>query len=77
MEEQVTKVVEVIITNSNLLLVHFGGLNNDRLVLKQWKGVLNRIMSSSNMIGTLWSEDSEGNGNVEKAIGLIISPEYP
>ena len=77
MEEQVTKVVEVIITNSNLLLVHFGGLSNDRLVLKQWKGVLNRIMSSSNMIGTLWSEDSEGNGNVEKAIGLIISPEYP
>ena len=77
MEEQVTKVVEVIITNNNLLLVHFSGLNNDRLVLKQWKGVLNRIMSSSNMIGTLWSEDSDGNGNVEKAIGLIISPEYP
>ena len=77
MEEQVTKVVEVIITNNNLLLVHFSGLNNDRLVLKQWKGVLNRIMSSSNMIGTLWSEDSDGNENVEKAIGLIISLEYP
>ena len=77
MEEQVTKVVEVIITNNNLLLVHFSGHNNDQLVLKQWKGVLNRIMSSSNMIGTLWSEDSDGNENVEKAIGLIISPEYP
>ena len=77
MEEQVTKVAEVIITNNNLLLVHFSGLNNDRLVLKQWKGVLNRIMSSSNMIGTLWSEDSDGNENVEKAIGLIISLEYP
>ena len=76
MEEQVTKVAEVIITNNNLLLVHFSGLNNDRLVLKQWKGVLNRIIPSSNMIGTLWSEDSDGNENVEKAIGLIISPEY-
>ena len=77
MEEQVTKVVEVIITNNNLLLVHFSGLNNDQLVLKQWKGFLNRIMPSSNRIGTLWSEDSDGNENVEKAIGLIISPEYP
>ena len=75
MEEQVTKVAEVIITNNNLLLVHFSGLNNDRLVLKQWKGVLNRIIPSST-IGTLWSEDSDGNENVEKAIGLIISPEY-
>ena len=77
MEQQDTKVVEVIITNNNLLLVHFSGLNNDRLVLKQWKGFLNRIMPSSNMIATLWSEDSDGNENVEKAIGLIISPEYP
>ena len=54
MEGQGTKVAEVyIITNNNLLLVHFSGHNNDRLVLKQWKGVLNRVMPSSNMIGTL------------------------
>ena len=34
---------EVIITNINLLF-HFGGHNNDLLVLKQWKGVFNRVM---------------------------------
>ena len=34
---------EVIITNNNLLL-HFSGHNNDLLVVKQWKGALNRIM---------------------------------
>ena len=34
---------EVIITNNNLL-VHFSGHNKDLLVLKQWKGALNRIM---------------------------------
>ena len=34
MEEQVTKVVEVIITNTSLLLVHFSGHKNDRLVLR-------------------------------------------
>ena len=53
MEEQATKVAEVIITNNNLLLVHFSGHNNDQLVLKQWEGVPNRIMPSSNTIGTL------------------------
>ena len=47
MEGQVTDVEqEVIITNNNLLLVHFSEHNNDLLVLKQWKGALNRIMCS-------------------------------
>ena len=45
MEGQVTDVEqEVIITNNNILLVHFSEHNNDLLVLKQWKGALNRIM---------------------------------
>ena len=47
MEGQVTDVEqEVIITNNNLLLVHFSEQSNDLLVLKQWKGPLNRIMPS-------------------------------
>ena len=43
MEGQVTDVEqEIIITNNNLLF-QFSGQNNDLLVLKQWKGALNRI----------------------------------
>ena len=43
MEGQVTDVEqEIIITNNNLLF-HFSGHNNNLLVLKQWKGALNRI----------------------------------
>ena len=43
MEGQVTDVErEIIITNNNLLF-QFSGHNNDLLVLKQWKGALNRI----------------------------------
>ena len=46
MEGQVTDVEqEIIITNNNLLF-HFSGHNNDLLVLKQWKGALNRITPS-------------------------------
>ena len=46
MEGQVTDMEqEVIITNNNLLL-YFSGHKNDLLVLKQWKGALNRIMPS-------------------------------
>ena len=45
---------DVIITNSNLLL-HFSGHNNDLLVLKQWKGALNRIMLSP--LGLLKNND--------------------
>ena len=46
MEGQVTDVEhEVIITNNNSLF-QFSGHNNDLLVLKQWKGALNRIMPS-------------------------------
>ena len=46
MEEQAREVErEVIITNNNLLF-HFDGHNNDLLVLKQWKGALNRIVPS-------------------------------
>ena len=45
---------EVIITNNNLL-VHFSGYNNDLLVLKQWKGALNRIMPS--LLGLLKNND--------------------
>ena len=42
MEEQVSEMErEVIITNNNLLF-HFDGHNNDLLILKQWKGALNR-----------------------------------
>ena len=44
----------VIITNNNLLL-HFCGHNNDLLVLKQWKGALNRIMPS--LLGLLKNND--------------------
>ena len=45
-EGQVTDVEqEIIITNNNLLF-HFSGHNNDLLVLKQWKGALNRITPS-------------------------------
>ena len=55
MEGQVTDVEqEVIITNNNLLL-HFSGHNNDLLVLKQWKGALNRIMLSP--LGLLKNND--------------------
>ena len=47
MEGQVTDVEQgVIITNNNQLLVHFSEHNNDLLVLKQWKGALNRTMCS-------------------------------
>ena len=46
MEGQVTDMEqEVIITNNNLLH-HFSDHNDDLLVLKQWKGALNRIMPS-------------------------------
>ena len=45
---------EVIITNNNLLL-HFSGHKNDLLVLKQWKGALNRIMPS--LLGLLKNND--------------------
>ena len=45
MEGQVTDVEqEIIITNNNLF--HFSGHNNNLLVLKQWKGALNRITPS-------------------------------
>ena len=44
----------VIITNNNLLL-HFCGHNNDLLVLKQWKGALNRIMPT--LLGLLKNND--------------------
>ena len=55
MEGHVTDVEQdVIITNSNLLL-HFSGHNNDLLVLKQWKGALNRIMLSP--LGLLKNND--------------------
>ena len=55
MEGQVTDMEqEVIITNNNLLL-HFSGHNNDLLVLKQWKGALNRIMPS--LLGPLKNND--------------------
>ena len=54
MEGHVTDVEQdVIITNSNLLL-HFSGHNND-LLLKQWKGALNRIMLSP--LGLLKNND--------------------
>ena len=47
MEGHVTDVEqEVIITNNNLLF-HLSGLSNDQLVLKQWQGVLNRIIIHS------------------------------
>ena len=46
MEEQVSEMErEVIITNNNLLF-HFDGHNIDLLILKQWKGALNRIVPS-------------------------------
>ena len=59
MEEQVSEVErEVVITDNNLLF-HFGGHNNDLLILKQWKGALNRIVLSLLSIlksnKTLWS----------------------
>ena len=59
MEEQVSEMErEVIITNNNLLF-HFDGHNNDLLILKQWKGALNRIVPSLLSIlksnKTLWS----------------------
>ena len=55
MEGQVTDMEqEVIITNNNLLL-HFCGHNNDLLVLKQWKGALNRRMPS--LLGLLKNND--------------------
>ena len=38
MEEQVTEVDKVIITNNNLLFHFSAGHNNDWLLLKQWKG---------------------------------------
>ena len=55
MEGQVTDMEqEVIITNNNLLL-HFCGHKNELLVLKQWKGALNRIMPS--LVGLLKNND--------------------
>ena len=55
MEWQVTDMEqEVIITNNNLPL-HFSGHKNDLLVLKQWKGALNRIMPS--LLGLLTNND--------------------
>ena len=55
MEGQVTDVErEIIITNNNLLF-QFSGHNNDLLVLKQWKGALNRIMPS--LLGLLKNND--------------------
>ena len=55
MEGQVTDMEqEVVITNNNLLL-HYCGHNNDLLVLKQWKGALNRIMPS--LLGLLKNDD--------------------
>ena len=41
-EEQATGVEQEVIITNNKLLFHFGGHNNDLLVLKQWKGVLER-----------------------------------
>ena len=55
MEGQVTDVEqEVIITNNNLLL-HFSCHNNNLLVVKQWKGALNRITPS--LLGLLKNND--------------------
>ena len=46
LSRQATEVKQgVIITNKNLQF-HFSGHNNDLLVLKQWKGAFNRIMTS-------------------------------
>ena len=42
-EGQVTDVEQEVISTNNNLLLHFSGHNNDLLVLKQWKGALNRI----------------------------------
>ena len=55
MEGQVTDVEqEVIITNNNFLF-HFSSHNNDLLVLKQWKGALNRMMPA--LFGLLKNND--------------------
>ena len=45
---------KVIITNNNLLF-HLSSHSNDQLVLKQWKGVLNRIMPL--LLGLLKNKD--------------------
>ena len=44
MEEQVAEMEQEVIITNNKLLFHFHGHNNDLLVLKQWKGALNRTM---------------------------------
>ena len=46
MEEQVSEMEREVITTNNNLLFHFGGHNNDLLILKQWRGALNRIVPS-------------------------------
>ena len=83
-EGQVTDVEQAVIITNNNLMLHFSGYNNDLLVLKQWKVVLNRIMPSllgllenndlalcARSLGTLRSDDGDGNGNAAKTIGLI------
>ena len=46
MEGQATDVEQGIIITNNNLLFHFSDHNNNLLVLKQWKGALNRITPS-------------------------------
>ena len=68
MEGQVTDVEhEVIITNNNLLF-QLSGHNNDLLVLKQWKGALNRIMPS--LLGLLKNND-QGLGSLASHAGVF------
>ena len=54
-EGQVTDVEQAVIITNNNLMLHFSGYNNDLLVLKQWKVVLNRIMPS--LLGLLENND--------------------
>ena len=46
MKEQATEIKKGVIIMNNKLLFDFSGHNNDLLVLKQWKGAFNRIMTS-------------------------------
>ena len=50
------------------LLFHFSGHNNDLLVLKQWKGALNRIMPS--LLGLLENND-QGLGALASHAGVF------
>ena len=73
MEGQVTDVEqEVIITNNNLLF-QFSGHNNDLLVLKQWKGALNRIMPS--LLGLLKNND-QGLGALASHAGVFSGARF-